>query len=798
MLPLTPEDPTLIGSYQLLKVLGEGGMGRVYLARSPGFRLVALKVIHREYATDPGFRERFRREAAAARSVSEFYTTPVIEADPDAEQPWLATVYLPAPSLEEFVDRFGAMKEPAVRTLGAGLAEALSAIHQAGLAHRDLHPANVLLTREGPQIIDFGISRAQEVTRVTRTGAMIGTPGYMSPEQIVRERSSEPAAREPGAGHPGDVFSLGCVLAFAATGSGPFGTGNARARLRRAVYEEPSLEHLPGSLRPIVAACLDKNPARRPGAADLLKQLSPVSPHTLLNARLRGELDERERRADLISRGPVHPEPGEGEPPAEKKAAGHGVRPRGPSSWLRGRGRLFGILAGAVALLTVVGVVLAFTPSGSDPDPGPGSGESAPPEVKPNSPWSLTVGQADILKGMWSTPSRVVLGTPSGLTAYNPDTGAKLWSWKPPGGVLCNMSHTTSGGIGAITYGTFNNTVGGEECDRLQTISVSSGALNWTEAISLEGRGSTGIPNLAGGESLSIGGGVVSAPFAGAADLISVSVRTGKVGWSTGSTESGIKAMVDGCSLSGLAQVLKGTVYALGQCGDGQGELLAFRKGSTPSIQRVASLPGCAGVSNTTISGFMTANEDYLLIGCGGGHPSSRVYTLAAGSTVPNAVDLSGVAVTSLGALYSGDLPPVNVLMADSTLYLVKGQNVPLGGTQDGVVAVDMATGEQRWARKVAGTSSVRLLAATGSGVFVLGRGTGTPALYTLTAANGEATKKYALNTSQADTFNNPYDSQIPYAVPTHAHVAIGIPWALKPDQTVLVVLPTTPSVDVL
>lgn len=173
-------------------------MGRVYLARSPGFRLVALKVIHREYATDPGFRERFRREAAAARSVSEFYTTPVIEADPDAEQPWLATVYLPAPSLEEFVDRFGPMKEPAVRALGAGLAEALSAIHQAGLVHRDLHPANVLLTREGPQIIDFGISRAQEVTRVTRTGAMIGTPGYMSPEQIVRERSSEPPPGSPG------------------------------------------------------------------------------------------------------------------------------------------------------------------------------------------------------------------------------------------------------------------------------------------------------------------------------------------------------------------------------------------------------------------------------------------------------------------------------------------------------------------------------------------------------------------------------------------------------------------------
>lgn len=401
---------------------------------------------------------------------------------------------------------------------------------------------------------------------------------------------------------------------------------------------------------------------------------------------------------------------------------------------------------------------------------------------------------------MWSTSSLVVVGSPSGLTAYDPDTGAKVWHWKPPGsdGILCSMSPSTSDGIGALAFGRFNNTVGMEECDRLQTISASSGKLNWAKEVSLKGRGSARLPNLTGGESLSIGEGLVSAPFAGGTDLISVAVDTGKVRWSTGPAEPGLSATVDGCSLSGLAQVLKGTVYALGECVDGRGELLAFRAGSRPSVTRVASLDGCARVSSATISGFMTANEDYLLIGCGGGSPASRVYTLAAGARTPSTVDLTGVAASSIGALYKGGLPPVNVLVADSTLYLLKGQNSALGGTRNGVVAVDMATGRQRWATAVPGASSVRLLAAAGSGVSILARGSGPPALYDVAAGNGDAAKKYVLNTSQADTFNNPYESQTPYAVATRSHLAIGIPWALKPDQTVLVVLPVAPSVDVL
>lgn len=208
--------PTRIGPYEVFQLLGEGGMGRVFLARSPGSRLVALKVIRPEYADAPDFRGRFRRETEAARSVSGFFTPPVLDADADAPQPWLATAYVPAPSLHEVVRGFGVLPEPALRALGTGLAEALLAIHAAGIVHRDLKPGNVLVAEDGPRVIDFGISRAVDATQVTRTGAVMGTPGFMAPEQIVSSREAGPAA---------DVFSLGCVLVFAATGQGPFGAG---------------------------------------------------------------------------------------------------------------------------------------------------------------------------------------------------------------------------------------------------------------------------------------------------------------------------------------------------------------------------------------------------------------------------------------------------------------------------------------------------------------------------------------------------------------------------------------------
>ena len=257
---LRPGDPELIGPYRLRGRLGTGGMGRVYLGLSPGGRAAAIKVIRSELAQDPEFRARFRREVAVARQVSGLYTAPVLDADADGPEPWLATAYVPGPSLADAVSQHGPLPAPSVLMLAAGLAEALSAIHSAGVVHRDLKPANVLLADDGPRVIDFGISRAAEGSSLTHTGLVVGSPGFMSPEQA--------EGRE--VGPPSDIFSLGAVLAFAATGRGPFGSGSTPALVYRVVHDGPQLDLVPAEIRPLSERCLAKDPAGRPTAAGLL------------------------------------------------------------------------------------------------------------------------------------------------------------------------------------------------------------------------------------------------------------------------------------------------------------------------------------------------------------------------------------------------------------------------------------------------------------------------------------------------------------------------------------------------
>jgi serine/threonine protein kinase len=257
---LAPSDPELIGPYRLRGRLGAGGMGRVYLGLSPGGRAVAVKVIRAELATDPEFRARFQREVEVARQVSGLYTAPVLDADTDGPEPWLATAYVPGPSLADVVTEHGPLPAASVLTLAAGLAEGLSAIHAAGVVHRDLKPANVLLADDGPRVIDFGISRAAEASSLTHTGLVVGSPGFMSPEQ----------AEGRGTGPASDIFSLGAVLTFAATGRGPFGAGSTPAQMYRVVHDSPQLDLVPTGIRPLIARCLAKDPAERPTAADLL------------------------------------------------------------------------------------------------------------------------------------------------------------------------------------------------------------------------------------------------------------------------------------------------------------------------------------------------------------------------------------------------------------------------------------------------------------------------------------------------------------------------------------------------
>ena len=262
MEPLAADDPQQVSGYRLHARLGAGGMGQVFLGFSPAGRAVAVKVIHRQFARDPEFVRRFAREVEAARAVSGAYTAPVVAAGPGDDPPWLATVFVPGPSLAEVIARAGPLPEPAVWRLAGGLIEALQAVHAGGLVHRDLKPANVLLAADGPRLIDFGISRALEGAAMSATSLIVGTPAFMSPEQ----------AEGLPVGPASDVFALGSVIAFAATGAAPFGGGASSPVVvaYRVVNAQPDLSHVPVSLTNLVAACLAKNPADRPQLAQLM------------------------------------------------------------------------------------------------------------------------------------------------------------------------------------------------------------------------------------------------------------------------------------------------------------------------------------------------------------------------------------------------------------------------------------------------------------------------------------------------------------------------------------------------
>ena len=277
-------DPRQVGTYTLLARLGSGGMGQVYFGRSLGGRHVAVKVIRADLAQDQSFRARFAREVQAARRVSGAFTAPVIDADPDAPVPWLVTDYVHGPSLGDAVAKHGPLPLPALLNLAARLAEGLGAVHAAGVIHRDLKPANVLLAEDGPRLIDFGISQAADFAQITSPTSVLGTPGFIAPELI----QGEPV------GASSDIFTLGAVLAYAATGEFPFGVGPADARTLRVLYLAPDLGKVPVPLRPLLERCLAKAPAERPTAGEFLTDLVAACP---------GAADDREDSlpADILA-----------------------------------------------------------------------------------------------------------------------------------------------------------------------------------------------------------------------------------------------------------------------------------------------------------------------------------------------------------------------------------------------------------------------------------------------------------------------------------------------------------------
>ncbi|MFF0727979.1 WD40 repeat domain-containing serine/threonine protein kinase [Streptomyces sp. NPDC004134] len=260
-LPLGAADPTVAGPYRLEAVLGAGGMGRVYLGRTPAGSAVAVKLVHREYAGDAAFRKRFAQEVAAARRVQGLYTVPVVDADLRADEPWLATAYVPGPSLQHAVAESGPLPADAALALIARVAEALQSIHAADVIHRDLKPSNILLTADGPKVIDFGIARAADLTAVTATGVRTGTPAYMAPEYIRGQTVTE----------AGDIFALGGVAHFAAAGGHAFGGGTDHGVVYRILEQEPDLDGSPEPVRAVAAACLAKDPERRPTPAEVIE-----------------------------------------------------------------------------------------------------------------------------------------------------------------------------------------------------------------------------------------------------------------------------------------------------------------------------------------------------------------------------------------------------------------------------------------------------------------------------------------------------------------------------------------------
>ncbi|WP_073865196.1 serine/threonine-protein kinase [Streptomyces sp. CB01249] len=416
-------DPAEIGGYPLEARLGSGGMGTVFLARTSSGRPVAIKLIHQQFAGDSEFRIRFRQEVAAARRVSGAFTAAVVDAAPEAEQPWMATTYIEGPTLAERIAAEGPLNGAGLRNLAIGLAEALRDIHRVGVVHRDLKPSNVVLSPEGPRVIDFGISRAADQQTLTMTGRVIGTPPFMSPEQLQAPR---------GVGPRSDVFSLATLLVYAATGHGPFDADSPYLTAYQVVHEEPSLDAVPGRLRTVVEPCLVKEPEGRPSADELLELLRDL-PADLGGAVAPGRTPGRTRdvatQHHLATRDTEAP----GAPAPEQTGSPGG---RG----LRGRWRP--VLAAAVAVAAIGGgvAVLKAGGFGEEPDDAKARTVAEPAGTLPGGfrPWRVTVpgGQADIpdeLRCVARGEAAFCGGGGVVATRIDVRDGSRAWTVKSPG-----------------------------------------------------------------------------------------------------------------------------------------------------------------------------------------------------------------------------------------------------------------------------------------------------------------------------------------------------------------------------
>ncbi|MFI1567733.1 serine/threonine-protein kinase [Streptomyces sp. NPDC020490] len=433
------ELPEYAGHYRLESCLGSGGMGVVHLARSTSGMKLAVKVVHAEFAKDPEFRGRFRQEVGAARRVSGAFTASVVDADPEAERPWMATLFIPGPTLSEHVKRNGPMASAQLRRLMAGLAEALRDIHRVGVVHRDLKPSNVLLAEDGPKVIDFGISRPKDSELRTETGKLIGTPPFMAPEQFRRPREVGPAA---------DVFALGSVMVHAATGRGPFDSDSPYVVAYQVVHDEPDLTGVPENLAPLVLRCLAKEPEDRPTPDQLMRELRSVAASYDTQAFIPAQ-----RAADA-------PRPAtEPEEPPPRRTGGR-------------RGKRAAVLALALFLVAGGAFAWAQSPDGGDGAPG-GTGAGAP---SPFSAWATRPsGTAGGLPRCTYGTRLLLCAQPGLLSALDPDDGSVRWRHGLSGGDAPDVSPVLSGGLVHVL------TQAGK---RVEALDPSSGKVRWARDVS--------------------------------------------------------------------------------------------------------------------------------------------------------------------------------------------------------------------------------------------------------------------------------------------------------------------------
>ncbi|WP_406222940.1 protein kinase domain-containing protein [Streptomyces decoyicus] len=425
-------DPAEIGGYPLEARLGSGGMGTVFLARTSSGRPVAIKLIHPQFAADDEFRIRFRQEVAAARQVSGAFTAAVVDAAPEAEQPWMATTYIQGHTLARHIATKGPLSGAELRRLAIGLAEALRDIHRVGVIHRDLKPSNVVLSPEGPRVIDFGISRAVDQQTLTITGRVIGTPPFMSPEQLQAPRDVGPRS---------DVFSLGTLLAYSATGHGPFDAESPYLAAYQVVHREPSLEDVPVALRTVVESCLAKEPNGRPSADELLVLLRDL-PADL------GQIDARGvgagRTRDMVTEHhfatPATPAPTI--PTITPAAPDTGSADTPIGRRLRRRWRPVFAAAVAVTVAAIGGGVAALTAGGFGGNSGGDKGNSLAVQgaALPDGfkPWHETVpgGREDVPDELRCIAHGDALFCGGGsvvATRIRARDGSRVWTAKSPG-----------------------------------------------------------------------------------------------------------------------------------------------------------------------------------------------------------------------------------------------------------------------------------------------------------------------------------------------------------------------------